>query len=65
MALLTTARMSPLDDTARLIVADWLEENGDDSDRDRATFIRLQCEHARKDAVGRRRRDLTKHGWVA
>lgn len=59
VALLATARMSPLDDAPRLVVADWLEENGDDADQARATFIRLQCEHARKDAVGRRKRDLT------
>ncbi|MFQ3593166.1 MAG: TIGR02996 domain-containing protein [Gemmataceae bacterium] len=59
MGLLTYARMCPLDDTPRLIVADWLEENGDQADRDRATFIRLQCEQSRYDAVGRRRRELS------
>lgn len=59
MQLLSAARSATLDDAPRLVLADWLEEHGDDSDRDRATFIRLQCEHARKDAVGRRKRDLT------
>ena len=59
MALLTAARMAVLEDTPRLIVADWLEEHGDEVDRDRATFIRLQCEYSRHEAVGRRRRDLS------
>lgn len=57
--LLASARMSPLDDAPRLVTADWLEENGDASDRDRAAFIRLQCYHSRKDALGRRKRDLS------
>ena len=34
----------PDDDTARLVYADWLEENGED---ERAEFIRVQCELAR------------------
>jgi uncharacterized protein (TIGR02996 family) len=34
-----------LDDPApRLILADWLEEHGDEADRDRAEFIRIQCQ---------------------
>jgi uncharacterized protein (TIGR02996 family) len=53
----------PDDDTARLVFADWLEEN---SDADRARFIRLQCEHhwlKEQDlprAESRRRRELEK-----
>lgn len=35
---------APEDDTPRLVYADWLEEFGDDADRDRAEFIRVQCE---------------------
>ena len=33
-------RANPADDTARLVYADWLQENGDEP---RAEFIRLQC----------------------
>src|SRR5262245_19557042 len=38
---------TPEDDAPRLIYADWLEENGGAEGRDRAAFIRLQCERAR------------------
>lgn len=37
----------PKEDTPRLMYADWLEERGEDYDRDRAEFIRLQIELAR------------------
>lgn len=59
LALLATARRNPLSETPRLIVADWLEEHGDESDRNRATFIRLQCELSQSEHIGRRRRRLT------
>lgn len=36
-------RVSPADDTPRIVYADWLEEHGDPG---RAEFIRLQCEVA-------------------
>ena len=39
-AFLQDARERPDDDTSRLVLADYLEEN---SDPDRAEFIRLQC----------------------
>jgi len=39
----------PDDDTARLVAADFLEENGDP---DRAAFIRIQVQLARLDASG-------------
>jgi uncharacterized protein (TIGR02996 family) len=42
LGLLQTARESPGDLAPRLVVADWLEEHGDESDRARAEFIRLQ-----------------------
>lgn len=35
---------TPEDDTARLVYADFLQENGEE---DRAQFIRVQCEHKR------------------
>src|SRR5262245_65015434 len=39
----------PDDDTARLVAADFLEENGDP---DRAAFIRIQVQLARLEATG-------------
>jgi uncharacterized protein (TIGR02996 family) len=40
-AFLKAIRDSPDDDTPRLVFADWLTENGEES---RAEFIRVQCE---------------------
>ena len=40
VAFLQDARDRPEDDTPRLVLADYLEENGD---HDRAEFVRLQC----------------------
>lgn len=51
-ALLAGVLDHPDDDAARLVYADWLEENGAEP---RAEFIRLQCQHAelqRKGPVG-------------
>ncbi len=36
----------PEDNTPRLVYCDWLDENGDEADRARAEFIRVQCELA-------------------
>src|SRR5687767_6866145 len=44
LALLLAIRDDMLDDSPRLIFADWLEENGH---AERAEFIRVQCEIAR------------------
>src|SRR5436309_3487752 len=46
-------RLNPADDAPRLVLADWLEENGDEADRARAEFIRIQCELARSRVAGR------------
>jgi uncharacterized protein (TIGR02996 family) len=43
LALWAAIRANPLDDTPRLVYADWLQENGDEP---RADFIRLQCQIA-------------------
>lgn len=45
-ALTRAVCATPDDDTPRLILADWLDENGDAPDRLRARFIRVQCEMA-------------------
>jgi len=44
LAFLRAIKETPEDDTPRLILADWLDENGDP---DRAEFIRVQCRLAR------------------
>lgn len=48
-AFLAAIIADPDDDTARLVAADFLEENGD---ADRAAFIRIQVELARLAAAG-------------
>ena len=48
-ALHAAIRAQPEDDTARLVYADWLEENGE---HDRAAFIRLQVEAVRAEPFG-------------
>jgi uncharacterized protein (TIGR02996 family) len=40
--LLAAVRAHPDEDTPRLVYADWLQEYGDDDDRARAEFIRVQ-----------------------
>lgn len=48
-------RANPADDTARLVYADWLQENGDEP---RAAFIRLQCQIAAQQHDSRWRRKV-------
>jgi uncharacterized protein (TIGR02996 family) len=50
LALIRTCKESPEDITPRLVLADWLEENGDP---DRAEFIRLQFQRRSKDSSRR------------
>jgi uncharacterized protein (TIGR02996 family) len=45
-AFLAAAKDEPEDDATRLVLCDWLEENGDANDAARAAFIRLKCEFA-------------------
>jgi uncharacterized protein (TIGR02996 family) len=52
-ALLAAIHADPDDDTARLVYADWLQENGR---ADRAEFIRLQIEAASAEPFGPRAR---------
>jgi uncharacterized protein (TIGR02996 family) len=49
-ALLWAVLANPEDDAPRLVYADWLEDNGEEADADRARFIRMQCEAARAEA---------------
>lgn len=47
IAILDAVKDNPDDDTPRLVLADWLEENGDTFDADRARFIRRHVALAR------------------
>ena len=58
VGLLHAARQRPEDVTPRLIVADWLEEHGDDADLARAEFIRLQVQARLPPKTGGRPRAL-------
>ncbi len=58
LAFLRAARETPDDDAPRLVLADWLEEHGDEHDSARAALVRLQCERARLDADDPRGADL-------
>jgi uncharacterized protein (TIGR02996 family) len=53
-ALLAAVRADPADDAPRLVYADWLDEHGQP---ERAEFIRVQCELARRDDPALRRRE--------
>ena len=55
LALTEAIRSHPGDDTPRLILADWYEENGDPA---RGEFIRVQCELARLDPSSDRSPEL-------
>ena len=75
--LLADILADPADDTPRLVLADWLEEFGDEKDRTRAEFVRVQCElaqfkrsvgaehlpHAREEFLRARERELWE-GWA-
>jgi uncharacterized protein (TIGR02996 family) len=45
-AFFADIREHPDDDVPRLVYADWLEEHGDERDRERADLIRVQCQLA-------------------
>lgn len=57
-AFLQAILEEPDEDDLRLIYADWLTENGDSADRDRADFIRLQIEMESLDEETERYWDL-------
>jgi uncharacterized protein (TIGR02996 family) len=60
LAFLRDIKEHPEDDTPRLILADWLEEHGDEADVARAEFIRLQCRAARLPADAPEAKSLQK-----
>jgi uncharacterized protein (TIGR02996 family) len=57
-ALMGAIIANPDEDTPRLVFADWLDEHGDEHDRARAAFIRLQVEAARLPEGDKRRKKL-------
>jgi uncharacterized protein (TIGR02996 family) len=46
-ALFAGVKAEPDDDAPRLVLADWLEDQGDEDDRAHAELIRVQCEIVR------------------
>ena len=64
-ALLAACLERPPDEAARQVYADWLEENGDERDRQRAEFIRLQLRLAPLDEDDPRRDELEPRGRAA
>ncbi len=46
LAFLRECKDNPDDDTPRLVLADWLQDNGDEHDSARGDCIRAQCEAA-------------------
>jgi uncharacterized protein (TIGR02996 family) len=50
LALLRACKDSPEDDAPRLVLADWLEEHGDESDCARGQYLRLECRAQRSTA---------------
>jgi uncharacterized protein (TIGR02996 family) len=46
LRLLEAAKQNRWDDALRLVLADWLEEHGNEADRARAQIIRLQIDEA-------------------
>jgi uncharacterized protein (TIGR02996 family) len=59
-AFLLAIREAPLDDTPRLIYADWLDEQGRPGGAARAEFIRVQCQMARLPREDPRWAELTR-----
>jgi uncharacterized protein (TIGR02996 family) len=50
-ALFAGVKAEPDEDAPRLVLADWLEEHGDEDGRAHAELIRVQCEIVRRCAV--------------
>jgi uncharacterized protein (TIGR02996 family) len=63
-ALLAAVKAFPENDAPRLIFADWLDENGDERDRDWAALIRWGCKpENRAMAFDVEREHVTAFGW--
>src|SRR4051812_24729976 len=65
LLLLGDIKSDPDQDGLRLILADWLEENGDAADQARAELIRCQVEYARLPTRDPARTAAGRHGlWL-
>lgn len=63
-ALLAAIKAFPEEDTPRLVFADWLDENGDERDRDWAALIRWGCAIGNRSSVFHvERNHATAFGW--
>jgi uncharacterized protein (TIGR02996 family) len=58
LALLAAVKADPDDDTAKLVLADWLEEQDLDADRARGEFLREAVRYHRMDAADPARPDV-------
>jgi uncharacterized protein (TIGR02996 family) len=67
VALLGDIKDNPDDPTPRLVLCDWLEENGDEADAARAEFMRLDLRGGHPDAAGRQQElwQRYKKQWLA
>jgi uncharacterized protein (TIGR02996 family) len=59
-ALMAAIISQPDDDAPRLVFSDWLQEHGDEHDRARAEFIRLQIEMSKLPEKDPRRKKLSR-----
>ena len=64
-AFLRDVKEHPADDAPRLVLADWLDEHGDDVDRDRAALLRAGCLAPGLPADDPRRQALERQGRAA
>jgi uncharacterized protein (TIGR02996 family) len=63
LAFLHDSKENPDDDTPRLILADWLEDHGDE----RGLFVRLQCQRAKAEEMSVEETELLhrhRSGWL-
>jgi uncharacterized protein (TIGR02996 family) len=58
LAFLRDAKERPDEDVPRLVLADWLDEHGDESDQARAAFVRAQCRLVGMAEEDERRKEL-------
>jgi uncharacterized protein (TIGR02996 family) len=58
LALLHAAKAHAEDDAPRLVLADWLEEHGDEADVARAQLVRLQCRQAHLEFTDRLHQEI-------
>lgn len=63
LSLLARCKEAPEDEASHLVLADWLDEHGNESDRARAEFVRLQCAFSRLRRYDPARDRIQAQGW--